>query len=68
MFFNAYFHGTNGAQIISFIFESKRCFGQITSRAFAETYKTLKLTQHLLCDNGHYLLMKGTSSSGDSST
>jgi 16S rRNA (guanine527-N7)-methyltransferase len=41
------------------VFESKRCFGQITSRAFAETYKTLKLTQHLLCDNGHYLLMKG---------
>lgn len=35
------------------------CFGQITSRAFAEVEKTLKLTQHLLCDNGRYLLMKG---------
>ena len=41
------------------IFKSEQCFGQITSRAFAEVDKTLKLTQHLLCDNGHYLLMKG---------
>ncbi len=40
-------------------FESGKCFGQITSRAFAEVNKTLKLTQHLLCDNGRYLLMKG---------
>ena len=37
----------------------KQCFGQITSRAFAEVDKTISLTQHLLCDNGHYLLMKG---------
>lgn len=35
------------------------CFGQITSRAFASVEKTLKLTQHLLCDNGKYLLLKG---------
>lgn len=35
------------------------CFGQITSRAFANVEKTLKLTKHLLCDNGKYLLMKG---------
>jgi 16S rRNA (guanine527-N7)-methyltransferase len=41
------------------VFESEQCFGQITSRAFAEANKTLKLTQHLLCDNGRYLLMKG---------
>jgi 16S rRNA (guanine527-N7)-methyltransferase len=41
------------------VFESQRCFGQITSRAFAKVNKTLKLTQHLLCDNGRYLLMKG---------
>lgn len=40
-------------------FKPNQCFRQITSRAFAETNKTLKLTQHLLCDNGHYLLMKG---------
>ena len=40
-------------------FKSQTCFGQITSRAFAEVDKTLKLTQHLLCDNGRYLLMKG---------
>ncbi|WXU00211.1 MAG: Ribosomal RNA small subunit methyltransferase G [Catillopecten margaritatus gill symbiont] len=40
-------------------FQSKQCFGQITSRAFAEVDKTLELAQHLLCDNGHYLLMKG---------
>ena len=41
------------------VFKSEQCFGQITSRAFAEANKTLKLTQHLLCDNGRYLLMKG---------
>ncbi len=35
------------------------CFGQIISRAFSEVEKILKLTQHLLCDNGEYLLMKG---------
>lgn len=40
-------------------FQTKQCFGQITSRAFAQVDKILKLTQHLLCDNGHYLLMKG---------
>ncbi|NYT27714.1 MAG: class I SAM-dependent methyltransferase [Candidatus Thiodubiliella endoseptemdiera] len=40
-------------------FEPEQCFGQITTRAFAEINKTLKLTQHLLCDNGHHLLMKG---------
>jgi len=40
-------------------FKPQTCFGQITSRAFAEVEKTLKLTQHLLCDNGRYLLMKG---------
>ena len=38
---------------------AEQCFGQIISRAFAEVDKTLSLTQHLLCDNGHYLLMKG---------
>ncbi len=40
-------------------FKPVRCFGQITSRAFADVDKTLKLTRHLLCDNGRYLLMKG---------
>ncbi len=35
------------------------CFAQIVSRAFAEVDKTLKLSRHLLCDNGAYLLMKG---------
>jgi len=40
-------------------FKPQACFSQITSRAFAEVDKTLKLTQHLLCDNGRYLLMKG---------
>ncbi len=34
-------------------------FQQVVSRAFSEIGKTLKLTQHLLCDNGRYLLMKG---------
>jgi 16S rRNA (guanine527-N7)-methyltransferase len=41
-------------------YQPKQCFSQITSRAFADVNKTLKLTQHLLCDNGHYLLMKGS--------
>ncbi|SMN11968.1 rRNA small subunit 7-methylguanosine (m7G) methyltransferase GidB [uncultured Candidatus Thioglobus sp.] len=41
------------------VFQSEQCFGQITSRAFSEVKNTLKLTQHLLCDNGSYLLMKG---------
>ncbi|BBB23664.1 16S rRNA (guanine527-N7)-methyltransferase [Isorropodon fossajaponicum endosymbiont JTNG4] len=36
-------------------------FGQIISRAFSEVEKILKLTQHLLCDNGEYLLMKAAS-------
>lgn len=40
-------------------YQPEQCFGQITSRAFAEVEKTLSLTKHLLCDNGHYLLMKG---------
>ncbi|SFV86189.1 rRNA small subunit 7-methylguanosine (m7G) methyltransferase GidB [hydrothermal vent metagenome] len=40
-------------------FQPEQCFGQITSRAFAEVDKTLELTRHLLCDNGCYLLMKG---------
>lgn len=35
------------------------CFMQITSRGFATIDKTLKLSKHLLCDNGVYLLMKG---------
>lgn len=40
-------------------YQPTTCFDQITSRAFAQVDKTLKLTQHLLCDNGSYLLMKG---------
>lgn len=40
-------------------FKPQACFAQITSRAFAQVDKTLKLTRHLLCDNGRYLLMKG---------
>jgi 16S rRNA (guanine527-N7)-methyltransferase len=58
MFFNTYFHGAN--ENLSVVntrletFKPQQCFGQITSRAFAEADKTLKLTQHLLCDNGHY--------------
>lgn len=40
-------------------YQPQRCFNQITSRAFADVEKTLKLTQHLLCGNGSYLLMKG---------
>ncbi len=40
-------------------YQPEQCFSQITSRAFAEVEKTLKLTRHLLCDNGSYLLMKG---------
>lgn len=40
-------------------YHPKHCFGQITSRAFAQIDKTLALTKHLLCDNGSYLLMKG---------
>ncbi|BAS67125.1 16S rRNA (guanine(527)-N(7))-methyltransferase RsmG [Bathymodiolus septemdierum thioautotrophic gill symbiont] len=40
-------------------FQSKQCFEQITARAFAEVRKILELTQHLLCDDGCYLLMKG---------
>ncbi|QKQ24660.1 16S rRNA (guanine(527)-N(7))-methyltransferase RsmG [Candidatus Ruthia endofausta] len=41
-------------------YQIESCFGQIISRAFSEVEKILKLTQHLLCDNGEYLLMKGT--------
>lgn len=40
-------------------YQPENCFAQVTSRAFAEVDKTLKLTKHLLCDNGSYLLMKG---------
>jgi 16S rRNA (guanine527-N7)-methyltransferase len=40
-------------------YQPQQCFASITSRAFADIEKTLKLTQHLLCDNGRYLLMKG---------
>ena len=41
-------------------YQPEQCFEQITSRAFAEVNKTLNLTKHLLCDNGSYLLMKGS--------
>jgi 16S rRNA (guanine527-N7)-methyltransferase len=34
-------------------------YNQITSRAFAGVNKTIQLTEHLLADNGIYLLMKG---------
>ncbi len=40
-------------------YQTESCFGQIISRAFSEVEKILKLTQHLLCDNGEHLLMKG---------
>ncbi|CAB9544796.1 16S rRNA (guanine(527)-N(7))-methyltransferase (EC [Bathymodiolus brooksi thiotrophic gill symbiont] len=49
-------------------FKPQQCFGQITSRAFAEVDKTLKLTQHLLCENGHYLLMKGANAEQETPT
>ena len=41
-------------------FKPKKSFSQITSRAFAETSKTIQLTKHLLEENGRYLLMKGS--------
>ena len=41
-------------------FKPSKSFSQITSRAFAEASKTIKLTKHLLEENGHYLLMKGS--------
>lgn len=41
------------------MFQPKMRFEQITSRAFSKVENTLKLTQHLLTDDGHYLLMKG---------
>ena len=41
-------------------FKPKKLFSQITSRAFAEASKTIQLTQHLLEENGRYLLMKGS--------
>ncbi|WP_428086860.1 16S rRNA (guanine(527)-N(7))-methyltransferase RsmG [Candidatus Thioglobus sp.] len=40
-------------------YQPEQCFKQITSRAFASIDKTIELTQHLLCDDGRYLLMKG---------
>ena len=41
------------------LYRPTSCFGQITSRAFAEVEKTINITKHLLCSEGHYLLMKG---------
>lgn len=41
------------------MYTGNRCYGQITSRAFADVEKTIKMTEHLLCIDGHYLLMKG---------
>jgi 16S rRNA (guanine527-N7)-methyltransferase len=40
-------------------YTTSNCFGQITSRAFAGVDKTINLTKHLLCSDGHYILMKG---------
>ncbi len=40
-------------------FEKNKYYNQITSRAFAGVNKTIQLTEHLLADNGIYLLMKG---------
>ena len=40
-------------------FEKNKYYNQITSRAFAGVDKTIQLTEHLLADNGIYLLMKG---------
>ena len=40
-------------------FEKNKYYNQITSRAFAGVNKTIRLTEHLLADNGIYLLMKG---------
>ena len=40
-------------------FEKNNYYNQITSRAFAGVDKTIQLTEHLLADNGIYLLMKG---------
>ena len=40
-------------------FEKNKYYNQITSRAFAGVCKTIQLTEHLLADNGIYLLMKG---------
>jgi 16S rRNA (guanine527-N7)-methyltransferase len=39
--------------------EKNKYYNQITSRAFAGVNKTIQLTEHLLADNGIYLLMKG---------
>jgi len=47
-------------------YQVDECFMQITSRAFAQVDKTLKLTKHLLCDNGVYLLMKGDNFNNES--
>ena len=38
---------------------TKSCYGQIISRAFSGVEDTIALTKHLLCGDGHYLLMKG---------
>ena len=40
-------------------FKKNKYYNQITSRAFAGVCKTIQLTEHLLADNGIYLLMKG---------
>jgi len=47
-------------------YQVDECFMQIISRAFARVDKTLKLTKHLLCDNGVYLLMKGDNFNNES--
>ena len=39
-------------------YQPAKCFGQITCRAFASVHQVRQLSQHLLCDNGCYLLMK----------
>jgi len=41
------------------IYETKECFNQIVSRAFATFEDTKKLTSHLICPEGEYLFMKG---------
>ena len=40
-------------------FNPLNCFAQISSRAFTSVETTLKLSNHLLCSDGHYLLMRG---------
>ena len=40
-------------------FTSQSCFTSITARAFSSIPKLLEICQHLCCDNGQFLLMKG---------